>query len=276
MSKGVPAPAQRWSVERLSVLVYATRGEMGSAAGAAVAGRMRELLRRGPGVRVMFASAPSQNEFLAELRRQPGLDWSRVTAFHMDEYVGLGADAEPSFVRFLREHLYDAVHPGTVHNLNGLAADPQAECRRYAALLNQAPLDIVCAGIGENGHLAFNDPPFADFDDPLAVKTVRLAQRSREQQVHDGCFPSLELVPREALTVTIPAMLAAGHIFCMVPGPTKAQAVRDTLMGPVTEDCPASILRRHAAAILYTDLDSSAQSRRPSAGQARQGRGEGV
>lgn len=253
-----PKPLQVARVGRLRVRVYATRAELGAAAGRAVARKMRQLLKEKGAVRMMFAAAPSQNEFLATLREERELDWGRVTAFHMDEYVGLGPDAPQSFVRFLREHLYDAVRPGTVHNLNGLAADPQAECERYAALLRQAPLDIVCAGIGENGHLAFNDPPFADFDDELRVKVVQLAERSREQQVHDGCFTTLDLVPRQALTVTIPALMAARHISVMVPGPTKAQAVHDTLLGPITEDCPASVLRRHPSAVLYVDLASSA------------------
>lgn len=249
--------ADRFTIGHLKVQVHPNRQRLGVAAGQAVARRMRALLRQKGFIRVVFASAPSQNEFLAELGRAPGLDWSRVTALHMDEYVGLGSDAPQSFAHFLQDNLFARVQPGVVHFLNGLADDLEAECARYAGLLNETQVDIVCAGIGENGHLAFNDPPYADFDDPGTVKVLPLAQRSREQQVHDGCFPHLEAVPKLALTMTIPALMAAGHIYCMVPGPTKAQAVRDTLQGPITAECPATILRRHGSAALYVDVDSA-------------------
>mgnify|MGYP005843601149 CR=1 FL=1 len=258
MGERDPVPVESPTVDRLQVRIYENRGDLGVAAARDMAERMRTLLERQAGVRVVFASAPSQNEFLAELGTLPGLDWSRVTAFHMDEYVGLGPEAPQSFSRFLQEALFDRVKPGVFHRLNGLAADPEAECRRYAELLRQAPIDIVCAGIGENGHLAFNDPPVADFDDPRTVKPVDLTPESREQQVHDGCFPELEAVPRQALTLTIPAMTGAGHIFCMVPGPTKARAVRDTLLGSVSTACPATILRRHGSATLYLDRAAAA------------------
>ncbi|NLE76851.1 MAG: glucosamine-6-phosphate deaminase, partial [Chloroflexi bacterium] len=154
-----PTPQRTFAVEKLQVEVFATRAHLGAAAADDAAAQMRVLIREQGTVRMVFAAAPSQNEFLAELGRLPGIDWGRVVAFHMDEYVGLGPDAPQSFARFLREHLFQRVRPGQVHYLNGLAPDPQAECSRYAALLAQAPIDIVCAGIGENGHLAFNDPP---------------------------------------------------------------------------------------------------------------------
>lgn len=244
-------------VDKLRVRIYANRRELGAAAAQAIAGDMRAALRRTGQARLIFAAAPSQNEMLAELGALPGIAWPQVTALHMDEYVGLGTDAPQSFAHFLREHLFARVRPGVVHYLDGLA-EPEAECARYAGLLAEGPIDIVCGGIGENGHLAFNDPPDADFADPLAVKAVRLVQRSREQQVHDGCFPALEAVPTRALTVTIPALMAAKHLHVCVPGPTKAQAVRDTLLGPITADCPATILRRHPSAVLCVDRDSAA------------------
>lgn len=250
-------PTVRRRVERLTLEVYANRQDMGVAAGREAAAAIRAVLARQAHCRVVFAAAPSQNEFLAELSVAPDIDWARVTAFHMDEYVGLGADAPQSFVRYLKEHILDAVRPGQVHFLNGLAPDPRAECSRYTALLNDAPVDLVFAGIGENGHLAFNDPPDADFHDPKTVKVIALAPRSRQQQVHDGCFERLEAVPTHALTLTIPALLAARQIFCMVPGPTKAEAIRDTLSGPVRQECPATILRQHPATALYTDADSA-------------------
>jgi glucosamine-6-phosphate deaminase len=248
---------EQFKVDHLKVQVCSNRQRLGIAAGQAVAQRMRVVLRQKGFIRVVFASAPSQNEFLAELGAAPNLDWKRVTAFHMDEYVGLGSDAPQSFARFLQDHLFAKVQPGAVHFLDGLAGDPEVECERYAKLLNQDSIDIVCAGIGENGHLAFNDPPYADFHDPKTVKVLSLALRSREQQVHDGCFPRLEVVPKLALTMTIPALMAAGRVYCMAPGPTKAQAVRDTVQGPITAECPATILRQHKAATLYLDRDSA-------------------
>ena len=262
MVKPLASPKQ-FKVDHLEVEVYPDRENLGMAAGRAAAQRMRTLLRQRGYIRVVFASAPSQNEFLAELAAAPKIDWTRVTAFHMDEYIGLGSEAPQSFACYLQDRLYSRVKPGTVHFLDGLATDREAECQRYTELLNENRIDIVCAGIGENGHLAFNDPPFADSRDPRTVKVVELALKSREQQVHDGCFPSLEQVPTHALTLTIPALMAARHIYCMVPGPMKAQAVLDTLLGPVSDTCPATALRRHPAATLYLDRDSAQLMRLP-------------
>ena len=253
-----PTLVERIQTDQLITEIYNNRKELGVAAARAMAEQMKVLLARQERVRIVFASAPSQNEFLAKLGSIPGLDWRRVTAFHMDEYVGLSPEAPQSFSRFLVESLFNRVKPGAFHPLNGLAADPEAECLRYTALLQESPVDIVCAGIGENGHLAFNDPPVADFEDPKRVKVVDLTMRSREQQVHDGCFPTLDTVPKQALTLTVPALMMAGAVYCMVPGPTKAEAVRDTLLGPVSTACPATAMRRHSAAHLYVDRDSAA------------------
>lgn len=252
-----PKVLEVFHVNRLEVRVYASRSDLGVGAAQAVAAQMRALLQRQSIVRMIFAAAPSQNEFLAELGSLPDLDWSRVTAFHMDEYVGLGAHAPQSFARFLRERLFEQVRPGTVHYLDGLSG-PETVCRQYGAVLAEAPIDIICAGIGENGHLAFNDPPVADFSDPLTMKVVALTQESREQQVHDGCFPDLAAVPTHALTITIPVIIGAGQLHTMVPGPTKARAVRDALLEPISPACPATILRCHPSAVLYVDPDSAA------------------
>jgi glucosamine-6-phosphate deaminase len=230
---------------------------MGKAAGQSVAEKMREILRKKQGLSIVFASAPSQNEFLKELSQSPGIDWSKVTTFHLDEYVGLSSEAPESFGHFLWVELFDKVHPGNVYYLNGMAEDLEAECKRYAALLKEHPLDIACIGIGENGHLAFNDPPFADFQDPLLVKIVELDLVSRQQQVRDGCFKSLQEVPKKAITLTIPTILSAKFISCMVPGPTKAEAVKKTLEGSISMSCPASILRTHHEAVLFLDTDSA-------------------
>jgi glucosamine-6-phosphate deaminase len=253
-----PTIVSRTQVDGLWTEVHRNRAEMGVAAGQAVGLRVRDLLARQEGARLIFASAPSQNEFLAELRSFPGLNWNRVTAFHLDEYVGLAPESPRSFSRFLVHSLFSSVAPGAFHALNGLAADPEGECERYAALLNEAPIDILCCGIGENGHLAFNDPPVADFADPRTVKIVELTLESREQQVHDGTFPTLADVPRQALTLTIPALMGARHVYCVVPGPAKAAAVRDTLLRPIGTACPATAMRRHPSATLYLDLDAAA------------------
>jgi glucosamine-6-phosphate deaminase len=253
-----PTPERTLLVDRLLVELHSDRGKLGAAAAHAVAERMRTTIAENGSVAMVFASAPSQNEFLATLATLKGIDWDKVTAFHMDEYLGLPADSPEGFGTFLQERLYNAVKPGTVHFLNGQAEDPQAECKRYAALLAEHPVDIVCAGIGENGHLAFNDPPVADFEDPESVKVVELDHACRLQQVHDGCFPNLNSVPTHALTLTIPALTAASWIYAMVPGPTKAQAIKDTLTAPLGTHCPATILRQHPRAVLYVDTASAA------------------
>lgn len=244
-------------VDQLKVKIFRDRKEMGEAAGWAVAKKMREILKTKRTLSMVFASAPSQNEFLEALGQSPGIAWSEVTALHLDEYVGLSSEAPQSFAHFLRKKLFEKVHPGRVFYLSGMAEDLKEECRRYATLLKKHPLGIACIGIGENGHLAFNDPPVADFHDPLPVKVVELDAMSRKQQVHDGCFQSLKDVPEKAITLTIPKILSATFIYCMVPGPTKADAVRRAVQGPISTGCPASILRTHSNAILFLDKDST-------------------
>lgn len=250
-------PEMEWKVDHLQVRVYFGRREMGAAAAEAVAGRIREVLSRRPVTGMVFAAAPSQNEFLEVLCGAEGLDWSRVTAFHLDEYIGLPADAPQRFGNFLRDRLFDRVKPGRVYYLSD-SGSPEEACQRYSALLAENPVDIACIGIGENGHIAFNDPPVADFADPRAVKVVKLEKRCREQQVHDGCFPSMDAVPTHALTMTIPAIMAARWIYCMVPGPTKQEAILHTLKDPISTACPASVLRRHKQACLYLDKAAAA------------------
>ena len=245
-----------FKVEKLKVRVFRDRIAMGRAARRAVASKMEETLEK-KDLTMVFAAAPSQNEFLEELSKSRDVDWKRVTAFHLDEYVGLPGTAPQNFGQYLRKKLFDKVRPGKVHYLNGMAEDPEAECDRYTALLKDHPFDIACIGIGENGHLAFNDPPVADFNDPRLVKVVELDLASRQQQVHDGCFKEIESVPQKAITLTLPAILSATFIFCMVPGPTKEGAVKKTLEGPITTDCPASILKKHEKATLFLDQDSA-------------------
>nr|WP_078060067.1 MULTISPECIES: glucosamine-6-phosphate deaminase [Gracilibacillus] len=228
---------------------------MGLAAAADVIEKMKSLLRGKETIRMIFASAPSQNEFLETLRNASGIDWQRVTVFHMDEYIGLQPREEQSFSAFLCDRLFDSVKPGAVHLINGVN-DINKECRIYSERLREAPIDIVCLGIGENGHIAFNDPPVADFHDPAFIKKVQLDEVSRQQQVNDSCFPKLEDVPTHALTLTIPALMSGCHLYCIVPGATKKNAVQQTLKGPISEKNPASILRRHPACTLYVDKDA--------------------
>ncbi len=203
----------------------------------------------------MFAAAPSQGEMLAALRCEPDLDWSRVTAFQMDEYIGLPTEAPQSFGNWLSRTFFDHLPLGKVHLLEP-GSDPNAECGRYTGLVAEAPLDLVLLGIGTNGHLAFNDPP-ADLNDPVAVKIVNLDQMCRQQQVLDGCFGSLEEVPRTAVTVTIPTLLSGEELFCCVPGHLKVQAVQAALESPISGICPATALRMHPRCTIYLDPESS-------------------
>lgn len=260
MSVTPPEPFARFTVESLQVEVYEDRPQAGRAAAAAVASAIGSRLAAAGRANVVFAAAPSQNEFLAELIAIRGIDWSRVVGFHMDEYLGLDADHPASFRRYLQEHLFRLVglSGDRLRLIPGEEVDsPLRTCLAYEQLLLSEPTDIVCAGIGENGHLAFNDPPVADFEDPVLVKVVRLDAACRSQQLHDGCFEQIEEVPKHAYTLTVPGLLRASVVSVIVPGPRKAEAVFATLRGPISELCPASALRRHAGAVLYLDRDAA-------------------
>lgn len=252
-----PFPSSSFEAGSLAAEVFPNRKQLGQAAGLDVAARMIDLIVRNGRAVMIFAAAPSQNEFLATLSEQPGIDWSKVVAFHLDEYVGLSECAPQSFRHYLKSHLYDFVRPGVVHLIRGEAGDPQAECERYATLLKQMKPDVACLGIGENGHIAFNDPPVADFNDPDMIKIVELEERCRIQQVHDGCFSALEDVPKRAFSMTIPTLMSTTYLYTMVPSKLKAEAVRCTIKGPISTDCPASILRQHPNCRLYLDQDSA-------------------
>jgi glucosamine-6-phosphate deaminase len=250
-------PIQSFDADHLHVNVYPTREEMGAAAARDAAAQIQQLLKTKELVNIVFAAAPSQNEMLFHLASHQDIDWSRVNAFHMDEYVGLSENAPQRFGHFLEQAIFGKQSFHAVHYINGNAADPAAECSRYAALLEAHPVDMVCMGIGENTHIAFNDPHVADLNDPLMVKLVELDEVSRMQQVHDGCFASIEEVPRTAITLTIPALLKAASIFCVVPGINKAQAVYHTINSPVSALYPSTALRQHEHAALYLDLKSA-------------------
>lgn len=255
MSELMITPVFQTQADQLKVSVFATREEMGKAAAAEAVRSLQQRLRIQELVSVIFAAAPSQNEFLQALMEADDVEWGRVEAFHMDEYIGLSRTAEQSFARFVEERVIQAAKSGlnAWHPLDG-KAEPAAECRRYEGLLRERPIDFVFMGIGENGHIAFNDPPVADFSDQAWVKPVKLDEACRQQQVNDGCFPSFDEVPTHALTLTVPALMSGTELFCMVPGPTKKQAVYNTVNGKISEACPASILRTHPRCTLYVDL----------------------
>jgi glucosamine-6-phosphate deaminase len=244
-------------VERMRVRVLGDEGTLGRAAADAAAEVLRRAVAERGVAHAMFATGNSQLAFVdALVHDTPGVPWADVVVFHMDEYVGAGPDHGAGFQRWIRERIVSQVHPRQAHYLDGLA-EPGPECARYGQLLAGHPLDLCCLGIGENGHLAFNDPPVADFDDPLVVKVVELDPACRGQQVNEGHFPSLDEVPTEAITVTIPALLAAATVLAIVPEARKAEPVRRALTGPVSTACPASTLRTHPHVTLYLDPGSA-------------------
>lgn len=243
--------------DTLTVKVYESRNSMGVSAAREIAACIKKLLEEKESINMLFAAAPSQNEMLAALAADPSIRWEKINAFHMDEYVGISRNAPQGFANFLKKALFDKVTFASV-NLLDCTAEPCKEAERYSALLLKNPLDIVCMGIGENGHIAFNDPHVADFDDPALVKIVDLDEVCRMQQVHDGCFAALEDVPKYALTLTVPALHNAKYHFCVVPAATKAEAVKNMVEGEIGEKCPATILRQTENAVLYCDADSGA------------------
>ncbi len=240
--------------DQLNVYVYESRPQMGQAAAAVIAAEIRHAIQERGRAVVILASAPSQNEFLASLAQAPDIDWSRVTAFHLDEYLGMDDQAPQSFRKFLIDRLVHKVPLGHFHGLGGEVPDGTAEAKRYAKLLEENPPDFAVLGIGENGHLAFIDPPFCDFNDPDAVKVVQLDEVCRNQQVNDGAFASLDQVPRDALSLTIPTLMSRPKLFAIAPGPAKREAIKNTVAGPISTSCPASILRTHPDAHLFIDV----------------------
>ena len=241
--------------DRLTTEIYDSRSAMGAAAAARAAWAIRETLKTREFANVIFAAAPSQNETLEYLLKED-IDFSRINAFHMDEYMGLSADAPQSFASYLTEHIFGKAPFRSVHLIP--AQLPLEEvCATYTQLLLDFPTDVVCMGIGENGHIAFNDPGVADFNDPEVIKVAELDLVCRTQQVHDGCFPTLDDVPTHALTLTCPTLMGAKYQFCVVPTTNKANAVKRMLTGEIDDECPATCLRRAEHATLYLDADSA-------------------
>lgn len=240
----------------MRVVVRETAELAGAAAADAVAAAIGEAVRTQGFARVLFASAPSQLPMIEALKSRD-VPWPRVTALHVDEYVGIDPAAPQGFGRWLRDHLFDDVKPGTVELMRP-DADPAAEIARYAELVGTGSIDLACLGIGVNGHLAFNEPHQWSIDDPELVRLVRLDDVSRQQQVDDGCFATLPEVPTSAITLTVPALLAARHIVVTVPGSHKASAVAGCLSGAVTPAVPASALQTHRSVTLFLDQAAAA------------------
>ncbi|SDK05488.1 glucosamine-6-phosphate deaminase [Natronincola ferrireducens] len=236
----------------VNLKIFKTREDMGVVAAREASEKIIELLGEKKEINCVFAAAPSQNEFLQSLLGDSKIDWSRINGYHMDEYIGLSQENSRSFTNFLNTKIFNKVPFKSVNLLNGLA-DPQEECNRYEKLLKHNPIDIVFMGIGENGHIAFNDPGVAKFQDERLVKIVELEESCKVQQVNDGCFPTIEDVPQKAITLTIPALVDCKYIFCVVPSANKAKAVTSALKGEISEVCPASILRRTKNVNMYID-----------------------
>lgn len=233
------------------------RTQMGEVAAIDIVAAIREALSKKDEINMIFAAAPSQNDVLKSLI-ESDIEWNRINVFHMDEYIGLDRMAPQGFGNFLVDHIFGKVPFKSVNLIDCEAVNPEVECERYEKLLEENPADIIIMGIGENGHIAFNDPWVADFNDSRKVKTVLLDEVCRRQQVNDGCFASIDMVPKSAITLTCPVFIEAPQLFCIVPAATKANAVKRTVYGEINEECPATVLRQHPAAVLYLDGDSSA------------------
>jgi len=250
-------PVDSFQAGALTVRVHRTQTEMASDAAQFAQQHLSKVIAEKGEAAVILATGNSQIEFLGALAGLGGVDWSCVTLFHMDEYLGIDANHPASFRRYMRERVEARLKPRLFHYLQGHALLPLAECERYSKLLSAQPIDLCCLGIGENGHVAFNDPPVADFADPHKVKLVKLDEACRQQQVGEGHFAGLESVPQYAFTLTIPMLCSARRMFCIVPEQRKARAVKDALRGPVSTACPASFLRQQGHCTLFLDGESA-------------------
>ena len=251
------APIKTFQADALAVRVYATQADLSKDVARITEAYLCETISSKGSAAAIMATGNSQIKFLEELIRLGGVDWSKVTLFHMDEYLGINADHKASFRRYMRERVESRVKPHAFHYLEGDALLPMDECDRYTKLLQAQPIDLCCLGVGENGHLAFNDPPIANFEDKRMVTIGMLDNACRMQQVGEGHFPNLDAVPPYALTLTIPALCSARKMLCIAPETRKARVIKAALQGPITTACPASILRRQAHATLFLDTDSA-------------------
>jgi len=254
-----PNPISSFKVGTLAVEVYEERNALGQAAATVAASRLCELAKQHETVPVIFATGDSQRATLHALAAMPDVAWNQVIGFRMDEYVGLPEGHPASFSRYMRENLTSRVQLRQMYEIDGAVDNVQKTCREYAELL-QAHAPLLCLlGVGENGHLAFNDPAEALFDDPVDVKQVRLDLVCRQQQVNEGAFANVAEMPERAITITVPALFRVPELILSTPGPRKAKIVKRTLYDPITTACPATILRQHPNARLFLDRDSAAE-----------------
>ncbi len=254
----MPQPIAEKKYENLNVKVFNNKEELGVAAAQAAAERIQEIVATKEHANLLFSTGASQFEFVAALK-DVGVDWKQIHAFHLDEYKAMADDHPASFRLWLRTRVDEPLKPASFHYIEGDAADVEAECHRYEELLRANPINLGFIGIGENGHIAFNDPPVADFNDSKLVKVVELDEACRRQQLGEGWFPTIDDVPREAITLTVPAIMRSERIISVVPDERKAQAVKDALEGPIETACPASILRTHNDVTLFLDQGSASK-----------------
>jgi glucosamine-6-phosphate deaminase len=258
-----------FEVGKLHVEVHPDAQAIGHAAAQATAEAMRGMAAQQEAFGVIFATGASQLDTLRAVVSERNLPWNKIQGFHLDEYIGLDVNHPASFRRYLRDNLVAYTHMRNFLEIDGESDDPKAVCREYAQALREANPQLCLLGIGENGHLAFNDPGEADFQDPQEVKVVSLDEACRRQQAAEGWFKTLEDVPKHAITLTIPAILRVPRLIVSVPGIRKAKIVRRTLYGPVSSECPATILRAHPHATLYLDLESASELNLPEEVRAR-------
>lgn len=241
--------------DSLHVKVFKTENEMGIASAQAAATYLNTVIKEKGTANLILATGTSQFRFLDALKKEK-IEWDKIIVFHLDEYVGISDQHPASFRRYLLDRILNLVTPQKYYLLKGDIENIEEHIQEYEELLEQNPIDLACIGIGENGHIAFNDPPVADFQDPYQVKIVELDELCRQQQFHEGWFSSMEMVPKKAITLTIPAIMKSRKIICNVPGVRKIEAVQNTLISPISTTCPATILRTHPDATLFLDLDS--------------------
>jgi glucosamine-6-phosphate deaminase len=251
-------PTNEFQKDLLKVKIYQDKQQQAGASADFVAGHLREAIHLRGHANLILATGASQFAFLEALKEKT-IEWDKITVFHLDEYIGISDQHPASFRKYLKERILDIVKPGKVHLIEADAKNLDETLKEYASLLATHPVDIACIGIGENGHIAFNDPPVADFNDPLLIKVVELDEACRQQQLGEGWFPTFDDVPKQAVSLTVTAIMKSKAISCVVPDERKSTAVNHTLFGEISTACPASILRRHRNAVLFLDLPAASQ-----------------
>ena len=246
-----------FQVDRAVVEIYLSKAEAGRAAALRASAILKTAIAKEGHARLIMATGNSQEDLIGALVEVRDLDWSSLEVFHMDEYINLPETHRGCLKRWMNTHFVEVGQPGKVNYLDGNASDLAAECHRYEQALRAAPITLCMLGIGENGHIAFNDPHVADFQDPLGIKRVGLDERCRKQQAGEGHFTDFASVPSEAVTLTCPILMSSENLICCVPEMRKAEAVKNALEGPVTTQCPGSVVRTHPRACIYLDTDSA-------------------